>query len=170
MMQDWRDRRLVAAVSGGDGRALSELYRRHARLLAVRLSGRGLPAPDVEDVLQETFSIVWSKAHTYRGEGAVAAWLWGIARNQGATALRRRKPVEPLEAEPIVPDGADGWLERVEAERLLDQLDPDLRSTVSAIAVAGMSVAEAAEHLGIPEGTVKSRMHRFRSLVNEESP
>lgn len=82
------DERLVEAVAAGDGRALRELFDRHAPWLAARLR-RTMPAHAVEDVLQETFIAVWRGAKGYKGEGAAGAWIWGIARRQAALWARK---------------------------------------------------------------------------------
>src|SRR5215472_14556561 len=89
------DDELIAAVAGGDDRALRELCARHAPWLAARLRGV-LPASEVEDVVQETFLAVWRGARRYRPEGSAGAWIWGIARRQAALLLRRRGPGELL--------------------------------------------------------------------------
>ncbi|HEX5289777.1 MAG TPA: sigma factor, partial [Streptosporangiaceae bacterium] len=85
------DDQLIAAMARGDDSALRELFARHAPWLAARLRA-GLPAPEVEDVLQETFLAAWRGARGYRPAGAAGGWLWGIARRQAALWLRRRGP------------------------------------------------------------------------------
>ena len=121
-------------------------------------------------MLQETFLAAWRGASGYNGDGPVGAWLWGIAQRQYAQLIRRevgaRTPY-PIRLDTDDPEA--GWIDRMSARQLLDRLDPQLRSTVEAVAVQGMSISEAATHLGIPEGTVKSRMHRVRRLIVEES-
>src|SRR5450755_3458545 len=98
------DDELIAAVAGGDDRALRELFSRHAPWLAARLRGV-LPAAEVEDVLQETFLAVWRGARGYRPGGSAGAWLWGIARRQAALWLRRRGPAELLLPALVAADG-----------------------------------------------------------------
>src|SRR5208282_1665146 len=85
------DDELIASLAGGDDMALRQLFDRHAPWLAARLR-RALSPDDVEDVLQETFLAVWKNAPTYRPQGAAAAWLWVIARNQAAQLRRNRGP------------------------------------------------------------------------------
>ncbi|MEA2003203.1 MAG: RNA polymerase sigma factor [Actinomycetota bacterium] len=165
-----RDRSVLRGVGHGSEAALWTLYERHSRLIAVRLSRRGASPSEIEDVLQETFLAAWRGADRYRGDGAVAAWLWGIAQRQYALLIRRTIRDEQLPAPPTVDrDPEADWIDHIDAEQFLTRLDPHLRQTVDAVAIHGMSVSEAATHLGIPEGTVKSRMHRVRQLINEES-
>jgi RNA polymerase sigma-70 factor (ECF subfamily) len=167
------DDELIAALAGGDDTALRELFTRHAPWLAARLR-TALPAAEVEDVLQETFLAVWRGAGGYRPQGSAGGWLWGIARRQAAMWLRRRGPAKlPLPAFLTVggPDRGDP------AEAVLSQAE--LADAVSALGPAGSTdreawrlmyvedrpVAEVAELMGIPEGTVKSRAFRVRQLM-----
>ena len=163
------DGALVNAVAQGDDLALRELFQRHAPWLAARLR-RALPPDAVEDVLQETFLALWKGARSYQGSGEVAAWLWGIARRQAALWLRRRGRAEG-EVAPDAPaqdDPAALAVERAEVHRALAALGPPgsaPRELVRLLWEEGRSVAEAAAHLGIPAGTVKSRLHRVRRLL-----
>jgi RNA polymerase sigma-70 factor (ECF subfamily) len=162
---------LIAAVAAGDDTALRELFARHAPWLAARLRAV-LPAADVEDVLQETFLAVWRGAGAYRSEGA-GAWLWGIARRQGALWLRRRGNGElllaALAADDRYPaDPTEAALSRTELADAVEALGPagsPHRETWRLIYVEERSVAEVAELMGVPAGTVKSRAHRVRRLM-----
>ena len=73
------DEALIADVADGDTGALRELYDRHAPWLHTRLMRRCNDPEVVVDVLQDTFVALWKDARTFRGEGEVAGWLWGIA-------------------------------------------------------------------------------------------
>jgi RNA polymerase sigma-70 factor, ECF subfamily len=170
------DDELIAAVAGGDDAALRELFSRHAPWLAARLR-TALPAAEVEDALQETFLAVWQGAGGYRPAGPASAaggWLWGIARRQAALLLRRRGPaagVLPAVFTPVGQQAGDP------AEAVLARAD--LAQAVTALGPAGglerevwrlryledRPVAEVAELLGVPAGTVKSRAHRVRRVL-----
>jgi RNA polymerase sigma-70 factor (ECF subfamily) len=163
---------LIAAVAGGDDRALRELFSRHAPWLAARLRAV-LPAADVEDVLQETFLGVWRGAAGYRSEGA-GGWLWGIARRQAALWLRRDGRSELVLAALVAADGrrpadpAEAALSRVELADAVEALGPvgsPHRETWRLMYVEERTVAEVAELMGVPEGTVKSRAHQARRLM-----
>jgi DNA-directed RNA polymerase specialized sigma24 family protein len=73
------DLALVRAVAAGDELALAELYHRHAGWLLVRLRRRCASAETVELALQDTFLDLWRNAASYRGQGEVGVFLWGIA-------------------------------------------------------------------------------------------
>jgi RNA polymerase sigma-70 factor (ECF subfamily) len=150
------------------------LFLRHAPWLAARLRAV-LPAAEVEDVLQETFLAVWRGAHRYRPEGPVGGWVWGIARRQAALWLRRRGPAAELLLPALVAgdgrhpqDPAEAALSRAELAVAVSALGPEggpQHETWRLIYVEDRTVAEVAELMGVPEGTVKSRAHRARRLM-----
>ena len=177
------DEALIAAVAGGDDTALHELFAQHAPWLAARLR-TVLPAAEVEDVLQETFLAVWRGAASYRPElGSAGGWIWGIARRQAALWLRRQGPAElPLPAaaradgqarggtsDPAgLGDPADAALQRAELAAAVSALGPaggPQRETWRLMYLEDRTVAEVAELMGVPVGTVKSRAHRVRQLM-----
>ena len=157
------DDELIAALATGDDTALRELFTRHAPWLAARLRA-ALAPPDVEDVLQETFLAVWKGARAYRPQGTPQAWLWVIARNQAALLLRRRGPATvPLgEVPQLCLDPAEAALVRADITTALAGPDGDL---LRLMYIQDRPVAEVAEILGLPVGTVKSRAHRARRLL-----
>jgi RNA polymerase sigma-70 factor (ECF subfamily) len=169
------DDELIASLAGGDDVALRQLFDRHAPWLAARLR-KTLPPDDVEDVLQETFLAVWKNAGTYQPRGTPAAWLWVIARNQAALLLRKQGP-----ATQALPDEARLEEDRPAsdpAEAVATRTDLDV-AAAAALGPPGCPdrevwrlryeedrpVAEVAELMGVPEGTVKSRVHRARRLL-----
>jgi RNA polymerase sigma-70 factor (ECF subfamily) len=176
---DTEDRALVARIARGDRSALEQLFRRHAVWLTTRLEYR-CGDPDLADIaLQDTFIAVWRSAGKYRGRGTVAAWLWGIAIRRLIDQLRRRRPV-PMAAETIGAlhhrqDGAvtgfeDKLTQRAAFSELgpaLHNLDPDLQAVLIATAIDGLTTKEAAHLLGVPQGTVKTRLMRARKILQE---
>jgi|RhiMetdeSRZDD1v2_1073273.scaffolds.fasta_scaffold130036_4 RNA polymerase sigma-70 factor (ECF subfamily) len=170
---------LIAAIAGGDATALRELFSRHAPWLAARLRAV-LPAADVEDVLQETFLGVWRGAAGYRSEGA-GAWLWGIARRQAAFWLRRRGRNDLVVSELVLAaviaedgrhpaDPVEAVLSRAELADAVAVLGPEgspHRETWRLMYVEERTVAEVAELMGVPAGTVKSRAHQARRLLRD---
>lgn len=170
------DGELLAAVSDGSPAALEVLYHRHVDWLAVRLGRRCSDAGVVDEVLQDTFVAAWKGAARYTGKGEVAAWLWGIAIRRLVDALRRRPPQESSLEE----YGADlGVLESAEERVLLGvehgdlagvwaRLSPELRVVVQATVLDGLTTREAGRLLGLPSGTVKTRMMRARRELRKE--
>lgn len=167
------DDELIARMAGGDDTALRELFSRHAPWLVARLRVV-LPAADVEDVLQETFLAAWRGAGRYRPEAAVGGWLWGIARRQAALWLRRHgRGGSPARALARMETAAtDDPLEAALSRAVLDHAvavlgppgSPD-REVWRLMYVEDRPVAEVADLMSVPEGTVKSRAHRARRLL-----
>ncbi len=166
------DAALLARVARGDRSALEQLYRRNAVWLTGRLQSR-CPDPDIVDMaIQDTFVSVWKTAGKYRGDGDVGAWLWGIAIRRLIDLLRKRRPT------PVAPETISGGVTSFEESFLDDgthgelgvavrRLPPDLAAVLLVTAVDGLSTKEAAVLLGIPQGTVKTRLQRARSNMLE---
>lgn len=169
------DAELLVAVGDGDTAALRLLYERHAPWVSVRLTRRCNDPDAVADVLQDTFVAVWKGARGYRGDGEVAGWLWGIAIRRLVSRLRPRGH----RAEVPFADVDAGSDESVE-ERLLvgveygdlgpalASLSPQMRAVVQATVLDGLTTREAARLLGVPEGTVKTRLHRAKAHLRAE--
>lgn len=162
------DEHLIKAVAAGDGGALKELFDLHAPWVAARLR-RAMPAHGVEDTLQETFIAVWRGAKGYRADAAPGAWIWGIARRQSALWARKNGRPEPvLEPEGASEDPAVRAAGSVDLNRALQGLGPEgteARELARMIFVEDRSVADVAATLGIPKGTVKSRVFKLRKLL-----
>jgi RNA polymerase sigma-70 factor (ECF subfamily) len=150
---------------------MRELYDRHAPWVSVRLARRCNDREVVADVLQDTFVAVWRGAERYRGSGQVGAWIWGIAIRRLVSRLRARHHVV-LMAEPTLDSHVagvtleDDLLAGVEYGDLgpaLAALSPELRAAIQATVLDGLTAREAGALLGIPTGTVKTRVHRAKA-------
>jgi RNA polymerase sigma-70 factor (ECF subfamily) len=141
----------------------------------VRLARRCADADAVSDVLQDTFLAAWKGAGRFRGDGVVPAWLWGIAVRRLISRLRKRADFR------LGPALLEGDLEDISAEESvllhLEHLDvgtamarisPELRVVLQLTVLDGLNTREAAALLGIPRGTVKSRLQRARATMREE--
>lgn len=173
--QQRSDAELLAAVASGSPAALEELYRRHAAWLSVRLGRRCADPSVVDEVLQDTFVAVWKGAGRYEGRGDAGAWLWGIAVRRLVDAFRRQPPssypLEDAEALGTLESAEDRVLLGVEHGDLADalhRLGPELRAAVQATVLDGLTTREAARLLGVPAGTVKTRMMRARRALRKE--
>jgi RNA polymerase sigma-70 factor (ECF subfamily) len=160
------DDALIAALAGGDHAPLRTLFDRHAPWLAARLR-RSLPPDAVEDVLQETFIAVWRGAGGYRGGGAVGAWIWGIARRQAALWARTAGRPEPILDSAVADDPAEVAIRAADLERALAAVGPDAgaRELIRLAYVEDRPLAEVAARLGVPPGTVKSRLFTLRQRL-----
>lgn len=168
------DAALLRQVADGDRRALEQLYARHAGWLLVRLGRRCADPGLVDEVVQDTFVAVWRSAARYSGRGEVAAWIWGIGVRRLVDGLRRT-PRASVVAEPAMSATEMSAEERVllgveygDLAGAIDRLSPELRAVVESTVLDGLTTAEAGRLLGIPQGTVKSRMKRAREVLREE--
>jgi RNA polymerase sigma-70 factor (ECF subfamily) len=176
-MSEPSDTELVERIAAGDRRALGTLYDRHAGLL-LGVALRVVPVrAEAEDLVHDVFVEVWQKAHTYdESRGAVRRWLLVRLRSRAVDRLRshawsRRKSLD-ADARPA-PENAEVELDASRIATLLDALSEEQRSVVVSGYFDGLSSSEIASSLGIPIGTVKSRMaaalSRMRALL-EEAP
>ena len=166
------DAELLTAVADGDTGALRVLYERHAPWVAVRLTRRCNDADAVADVLQDTFVAVWKGARSYRGDGEVAGWLWGIAIRRLVSRLRKRGssnelPTADLDlvSEPGIEEQLLVGIEYGDLPSALATLSPQLRAVLQATVLDGLTTREAAQLLGVPENTVKTRLHRAKAQL-----
>ncbi len=166
------DTDLVAAIADGDREAFDDLYARHFAWLHLRLSRRCADERLVEEAIQDTFLTIWKKCGSYRGQGDVGAWVWGIGIRQLLTRMRSRKtPAWHLfvQSDRLVSaeDTVLLGIEHGDIGGAIDQLSPELRAVVQATVIDGLTTREAARALGVPSGTVKTRMMRARQQLRE---
>ncbi|MCG3126371.1 MAG: RNA polymerase sigma factor YlaC [Phycisphaerae bacterium] len=150
--------------------SLESLYRSHASAILAYLR-RTLRAGDgAEDLLQETFVQAVRRPDQLAGVSSPRAWLFGIARHVGLSALRRRRADERLVTEP--PAEAEGGA-RLEAVReAIEGLPETQREALELRLRDGLSYQEIADVQGVPVGTVRSRLHhamrRLREMVQAD--
>ena len=164
------DEMLLAAVAGRDMGAFRTLYERHAGWLAIRLARRCNDRDLVADAVQDTFVAVWQKPRGFRGDGDIAAWLWGIAIRRLVSRLRGRRDAVVPDAVPDSsgPSAEEQVLLSVEYGDLgaaLAQLSPPMRAVMQAVVLDGLTTKEAARLLGMPEGSVKTNLSRAKARM-----
>jgi RNA polymerase sigma-70 factor, ECF subfamily len=155
---------------------LASLFEKHAAFVARTLRRLGVPDRDVEDGLQEVFLIAQSKLDAIE-PGKERSFLFGIARRRASTLRRsedrasRREEralddIEPCEAPP---DRAEQEQARALLDQILDAMPFDLRTVFVLHELEETECAEIAELLGIPPGTVASRLRRAREKFEVEA-
>jgi len=176
------DGELVVRWQGGDASAFEELIRRHEtrvfRLLMRMLGSR----EEAEDVSQETFLSLHRHGHKFRHDARFSTFIYRVAAN---AALNRRRTLgrknarirqlqarnaagDDLPSSPRDPESAVRGVEaQAHVQEALLRLPPDLRMATVLYDIEGLSYKEIASALKIPEGTVKSRIHRARSALRE---
>lgn len=173
MVVERTDEELLAAVAHGDRGALRELHDRHSPWITSRLRRRCADGDIVADAVQDTFVAVWKGAGRWDGRGQPGAWLWGIAIRRLIGVLRSRRRWAPtsrwaatgagvvIAAEEQVLLG----IEHGDLAGALGELSPELRAVVQATVFDGLTSREASHLLGIPSGTVKTRMMRAKAQL-----
>ncbi len=179
------DEDLLTAIARQDADAFGEFFIRFEPQVIRHLTRIGRDAATAEDLAQDVFFRVWERAGQWSGKGAARSWLFRIATNLALNHIRtvKRRREQPLDPgpDPYAEDdetqapswmidetaaGADEQFERAERRQLLDglvdELPEDKREVMRLVYDAAIEVRDVAERLGIPEGTVKSRMHHAR--------
>jgi RNA polymerase sigma-70 factor (ECF subfamily) len=168
---------ILDRIVARDERAVAELYDRHNRLLfglVLRiLRDRG----EAEEVLQEVFVLVWTRAETYNvALGSPAAWLVRVARNRAIDRLRSNAVrLRAVEAAPVPAGGGDNPETRAaESERqravkqALEVLAPEQRILIEQAYYLGLTQSELAERFQLPLGTVKTRIRAGMMALREQ--
>jgi RNA polymerase sigma-70 factor (ECF subfamily) len=179
------DEALVALVARGEESALAELYDRVGRV-AYGLAFRVLRDERLaEDAVQEGFLALWRTAAAFRAERAKAStWILTLVHRRAVDLVRReeRRRTEPLGDEIAMDAGQAesteeaAWLrfERERVQAALGQLPDVQREAIELAYYGGFSQSELADRLGVPLGTIKSRMFaglaRLRELLDESAP
>ena len=172
------DEALVALVARGEESALAELYDRFGRV-AYGLSVRILRDQALaQDAVQDAFMTVWRSAGRFVPERAKArTWILTLVHRRAVDVVRREdsRRGEPLEAAPAEsggPSAEDAAWQRLERERVqeaLRKLPDQQREALELAYYGGFTQSELAERLGVPLGTIKSRMFsglaRLRELL-----
>ena len=186
------ERLLMGRLKERDPLAFDEIVRRYGDKvfsLIYRMLGN---RHEAEDVAQEVFITVFKTVDSFRGEAKFSTWLLRIAANQSKNRIKylARRPTDGGELDDAaqagvgVPGGTPGpiahaqidapdkLLEAAEMERLMQTaiaaLDEEHRLLVILRDVEEMSYQEIGEITGLPEGTIKSRLHRARMAIKEE--
>jgi RNA polymerase sigma-70 factor (ECF subfamily) len=183
------ERRLIDRLLERDEQAFSDIVRLYGDKvfsLIYRMLGN---RQEAEDVAQDVFITVFKTVESFRGEAKFSTWLLRIAANHAKNRIKHlaRRPTEGADPDDVsqvraVPDrpsppvqarieGPDTLLEGMQTERLIQEaiadLPEDQRLLVVLRDVEEMSYQEIEEITGLPEGTIKSRLHRARMAIKE---
>ncbi len=160
-----------------DRAAFIEVYEYFAPRVKSFLLGQNVPPAAADDVLQEVMLAVWNKAGLFDPDKAApSTWIFAIARNKRIDRIRREtKPeLDPDEPslQPAAPDAADDDLmhgqRKAAVAAALAELPDDQRIVIEYSFLKGLSHGEIAEQLGLPLGTVKSRIRLAFGRLRKE--
>jgi len=177
------DYELAQQSAGGDITAFEDLYRRHFRRvysLALRMTGK---PEEAEDLTQETFTHLYKKIGSFRGESAFTTWLHRMTVNQVLMHFRKRKSRPEFttgeDETPVqIVQGTENQnrmpiVDKIILENAISKLPPGYRSVFVLHDVEGHEHGEVAEMLGISEGTSKSQLHKarlkLRGLIRQQA-
>jgi RNA polymerase sigma-70 factor, ECF subfamily len=170
-----RERDLIARVGAGDRRAFEELYNLYHRRMARFLTRLTRRYDLAEEVINDTFWVVWRKARTFRGDSQPSTWIFGIAYRKARNAFRAsaRLAEKNLSAE-LVPLTSEGPSDAEELRdwlgRALSQLPLEQRLAVELCYELGHSCEEIAAIMGCPVNTVKTRLFHARAKLQKLLP
>lgn len=167
------DLRLVRAVLEGDRDAFGPLVTRYEGLVAGVAWRYGARREDIEDVVSEVMVKVYRNLHQYRPDYPLSTWLYRLAVNHVVDLARRNRKERgrtemPEQVADAAPSASEGMEARERAEMLraaLREIDPRYREVIFLVYVEGRRVDETARTLGLPEGTVKTRLMRGREAI-----
>ena len=163
---------LIRQIAEGDTQALAALYRAYERPVYRFIVSRLNDPHEAADILHDVFMDIWRGAASFEGRSQVRTWIFGIAYRKVIDTHRKRARVTVTDDVPEPADAAEGaeagYAARQEAEHLrfcVDALKDDHRVAITLAFYEDMTVAEIAEVAGVPEGTIKSRLHHARKLL-----
>ena len=167
------DRSLVREVLAGDQAAFGRLVARYQKLVAGVAWRYGVPQHEVEDVVSEVFIKAYRNLGRYRPEHPFSTWLYRLAVNHVIDHSRRfrkeRSRVEmPEQLSDPAPTAGESAEQRERAtlvRAVLEEVKPHYRDVLFLVYVEGMKVEQAARTLGLPQGTIKTRLMRGREAM-----
>jgi RNA polymerase sigma-70 factor (ECF subfamily) len=188
MSGDAEDRALVERLKTGEEQALEALYHRYSARVYRQASILLGNEAEAEEITQEVFLTLYTKAKTFRGEAAFSTWLYRLTLNAALTRLRRRKKAQEVSYEDYLPRyepdghhlGGEGsvvdWSHDVEKQvagkelqrilqQALDQLRPMDKAVVVLSDLEGIPNREIGKTLGLSVPAVKTRLHRARLFL-----
>jgi RNA polymerase sigma-70 factor, ECF subfamily len=168
------DNDLLVAVAAGNRQALEELYLSYHRRLARFLSRFTARYENVEEIINDTFMVVWQSAKDFRYASQVSTWIIGIAYRTALKSLRRQKnhtaalsldEYPEQTTDPTFETEVQDWLKHG-----LNQLPTEQRLTLELAYHMGHSLEEIAAITECPVGTVKARMFHAREKLRQYLP
>lgn len=169
-----QDDELLRAVARGESQALDVLYLGYHRRLARFLSRISPRYETIEEIINDTFMVVWQHAKEFRGASRVSTWIIGIAYRIALKSLRGNDGLQRAKSADNLPEDSFDPMEATELSdwlaRALNHLPLEQRLTMELAYHMGHSIDEIAEITGSPAGTVKARMFHAREKLRQSLP
>lgn len=176
MDQPNEDRLLIKAMAHGDAKALERLFTRNQTRVFRYLMRIVRDEAMAEDLMNDVFMAAWQSAGRYEGRSEPSTWLISIAHNKAVSSLRKKREITGIDEDAVTAiadddDQPDVTVQkRDKADLMRDAiaaLSDDHRTIIDLVYYQEQSVSEAADILGIPEATVKTRMFYARKRLGE---
>lgn len=160
-------------IAAGDKTAFRDLYEQSYGKVARYVKGFVKDESTVEDVLVQTYTVVWQKAANYKGNARLTTWIIGIARNLAFKEFRKKKPEVPFDEAYCAADKKSyrkaEEQDRNEKTRLaVEALAPKHKEIVELVFFQGLSYPEISEIINIPVNTVKTRVFHAKKALKEK--
>lgn len=176
MDQGHDDRALIRQIAGGDAKALERLFTRNQTRVFRYLVRIVRNEAIAEELLNEVFLGAWNAAARYEGRSEPSTWLLSIAHNKAVSSLRKKREVDGIDDDVAgaIPDDDDDPEvitqkrdKGAQIKAAMSKLSAEHREILDLVYYQEQSVSEAAEILGIPEATVKTRMFYARKKLGD---
>lgn len=168
------DGELLIAIAAGDSRALEKLCFSYQRSLGRFLSRFTQCRENIEEIINDTFMVVWRQANEFRFASQVSSWIFGIAyrialksihRERNHSAIRSLGEYPEQTVDPMLETEVQDWVMHG-----LNRLSDEQAVTLQLACHVGHSLVEIAEMTGTPVGTVKARMYHARKKLRRYLP
>ena len=169
-MRGENDHDLLEKAKSGDGKAFGRIVERHTGVVYAAVRSVLGSRSDIDDAVQEAFIRIYRGLPSFSGRSSLSTWIWSIARNHAINVrAKERDDVIPLEKTAEIASnryGPEAELARRTAaediEWLLSSLEGNYREVIELRYLAGKKYREIAKVLDLPEGTIKTLIHRAR--------
>ena len=161
------DTLLISRITRKDKEALKQLFETyHKRIF--RFAYKMLNDYEAaSDITSEVFVAVWEKAGSFKGKSAPSTWIFGIAHNKIRSFFRKKKYFNELDDTNLAEDSMDSLHKHQDLKLALNILSAEHREVLEMIFFLGLTYEEAAELIGCPLGTVKSRVFHAKKMLEQ---
>jgi RNA polymerase sigma-70 factor (ECF subfamily) len=175
-LTDQEERELLIRIAEKrEQAAFRELYGIYYQRLTRLLSRMSMRREDIEEIINDTFWVVWTKAGDFRGASQLSTWIIGIAYRRALNTMRRDR-IRPVSSEPVTDDmisvqsSAEGEERSQWIQYGLEKLPLEQRLALELTYTLGHSCEEIATILSCPVNTVKTRLFRARETLKKVLP
>ncbi|KGR84935.1 sigma-70 family RNA polymerase sigma factor [Lysinibacillus odysseyi] len=157
---------LVRKAKKGDGEAFVSLVKQYENVLYRTASKLLNNEQDVADVMQDTIISAYEKIHTLKKDEYFNTWICKILINKCNSLLNKSKKLVVMDEQLLMEKKNDGF-QKLELEDALNSLNEAYRLALILYYIVGLNIKEISEFLKEPEGTIKSRLSRAKTLLRD---